>query len=234
MKSLVFFSLLYTNCFCSFLEYNSEYARNYFDYAAAVYSKDVMQCLSNTVSTTNLLMLHHEEFVCMSDKSNCKVLAVSSVQDKIIHISVKGPNEIDKIDKDFLRKIRGTVEFLDFGLIDHHFSTAHQCTWKIIKNILKSENTSGYDIVFSGHSTGGALATLAALQAYRIGVPSYLIHLYTYGEPRIGNILFANNVDRLFADSWRIVNARDVVPHLASCRDDDMDIKFGKDCAESS
>jgi predicted lipase len=41
--------------------------------------------------------------------------------------------------------------------------------------------------LFTGHSLGGALATLAALDVKRQINPSNTVYFYTYGCPRVGN-----------------------------------------------
>jgi hypothetical protein len=66
-------------------------------------------------------------------------------------------------------------------------------------------------IYVTGHSLGGAIATLAAGDLYSL-TPD--ITLYTYGSPRVGNLKFASYMDRILPDSFRIVNNQDLVPHL--------------------
>lgn len=64
-----------------------------------------------------------------------------------------------------------------------------------------------------GHSMGGALAQLCALDT-RSSKVAKDIHVYTFGAPRIGNYVFAD----LFADSivyhWRFTHNRDIVPSV--------------------
>lgn len=79
----------------------------------------------------------------------------------------------------------------------------------------------GYDVLVTGHSMGGALATLAAVdlqtQITRYGFdPRPLVHLYTFGAIRVGNkdfAFWANNV--LYNGAhFHITHARDPVPRL--------------------
>ncbi|CEO95719.1 Fungal lipase-like domain-containing protein [Plasmodiophora brassicae] len=75
------------------------------------------------------------------------------------------------------------------------------------------------DVVFTGHSLGGALATLAAFEfdivARRARVQP---HLYTFGCPKVGDLEFA----RLFGNTlvagyaFRSVNELDLVPKVPS------------------
>lgn len=70
-------------------------------------------------------------------------------------------------------------------------------------------------IYSTGHSLGGALATMFAFRLMtrkgRAAGMHDIIH-YTYGAPRVGNKAFVETFDRLVKDSWRITNKDDVIP----------------------
>nr|CCC90305.1 unnamed protein product [Trypanosoma congolense IL3000] len=84
----------------------------------------------------------------------------------------------------------------------------------------------GLPILITGHSLGGALALLTAVDAISnpplppsaIGGAVPHVRLYTFGKPRVGNPTFAHWVNVLFHsgrhEAYRIVHRRDVVPHL--------------------
>jgi predicted lipase len=64
-----------------------------------------------------------------------------------------------------------------------------------------------------GHSLGGALATLQALDAAANSTfknPS----VYTYASPRTGNPQFASTYNRMVPNTFRVANKIDVVPML--------------------
>lgn len=44
------------------------------------------------------------------------------------------------------------------------------------------------------------------------------ISLFTYGEPRVGNRVFAHNVQAAITDGYRVVHRADMVPHLPPCK----------------
>jgi pimeloyl-ACP methyl ester carboxylesterase len=78
------------------------------------------------------------------------------------------------------------------------------------------EQHPDYQIVFVGHSLGGALATLAAVDFQdRYGYGDR-ISIYTFGSPRVGNPGWARYVDSLpFGNRmYRIVHRGDPVAHL--------------------
>lgn len=68
-------------------------------------------------------------------------------------------------------------------------------------------------VFVTGHSLGGALAILAALEFVRQKLP--VMAVYTFGQPRVGNNVFAdiyNAVPTLQEMTYRVVNQNDIVP----------------------
>lgn len=65
----------------------------------------------------------------------------------------------------------------------------------------------------TGHSLGGALATVSSVDLKVKGVP--VAGVYTYGQPRVGDRTFARQVKTLLPDRYfRFVNFTDVVPRV--------------------
>jgi predicted lipase len=65
----------------------------------------------------------------------------------------------------------------------------------------------------SGHSLGGALATMAVLDlALHLPELRPQLQLYTYASPRVGDPVFANLHSRIVPNSYRVVNLADTVP----------------------
>ncbi|KAG4909771.1 hypothetical protein JHK87_055887 [Glycine soja] len=78
-----------------------------------------------------------------------------------------------------------------------------------------SESLHKWHVYVTGHSLGGALATLLALelssnQLAKRGAIS--ITMYNFGSPRVGNKRFAEVYNERVKDSWRVVNHRDIIP----------------------
>jgi len=64
-------------------------------------------------------------------------------------------------------------------------------------------------VIVTGHSLGGAIATLAAAELAKSG---YNVDLITFGSPRVGNNLFAEYVNDLVSSSnYRVTYKNDVV-----------------------
>ncbi|KAJ7466586.1 lipase [Mycena galericulata] len=65
-----------------------------------------------------------------------------------------------------------------------------------VLSIVKAELTNNptYRVVVTGHSLGGAIASLAA-PSLKIALPDAAIKLYTFGQPRVGDARYARFVE---------------------------------------
>ena len=67
-------------------------------------------------------------------------------------------------------------------------------------------------LIVTGHSLGGALAILSTADLKNVfGNVDYT---YTFGQPRVGNQAFANWFRANHANTYRLVDYADIVPHL--------------------
>ena len=96
----------------------------------------------------------------------------------------------------------------------------------ILNQILDwKEKYPSYSVFVTGHSLGAALCVLAAIDLQMTTLLD--ITVYNYGgknksvrspkrfvDPRVGNEIFSHNYRKLLPNTFRIVNERDVVPHL--------------------
>ncbi|KAJ1974577.1 hypothetical protein H4R35_003545 [Dimargaris xerosporica] len=70
-------------------------------------------------------------------------------------------------------------------------------------------------LIIIGHSLGGALASLAAVDfMQRNSSLAPITSVVTFGKPRVGNKHYVKHYSSLNLDSTRVVNKRDVVPHV--------------------
>ncbi|MBE9079221.1 lipase family protein [Romeria aff. gracilis LEGE 07310] len=66
----------------------------------------------------------------------------------------------------------------------------------------------------TGHSLGGALAALCAIDLqYNFG-QRITVESYTFGSPRVGNAAFAESYNRRVPHTWRVVHGWDLVVGL--------------------
>lgn len=78
--------------------------------------------------------------------------------------------------------------------------------------ILAQSSNRSKDIYFTGHSQGGAVAFLAAMDNSRPISTSRLFKNYTFGQPRAGNAYFCRSAEtRLGTGCSRVANRRDLV-----------------------
>ncbi len=84
---------------------------------------------------------------------------------------------------------------------------------KIIREYQKEDYNK--EVIFCGHSLGGALATIASLQ-YGCDFPDLKINCITFGSPRVGNALFVEYFNKVVNISYRFVNKKDPITIIPS------------------
>lgn len=94
------------------------------------------------------------------------------------------------------------------GMIHSGFYFAYMEIRKEIEETLQSKPYSEKPLYITGHSLGGALATVATKYTYHDGG---LAACYTFGSPRVGNDDWINNIK---TPIHRLVNAADCVTML--------------------
>lgn len=104
------------------------------------------------------------------------------------------------------------------------FQTAYNSVADQVINLVRGElarHFVPYSIKVTGHSLGGSLAALAAV-SMRSNFPLTNVRAYSYGQPRTGDVNFANYVDSRFpvnpitrdAPFARSIHALDGVPQV--------------------
>ena len=74
-------------------------------------------------------------------------------------------------------------------------------------------------LLVTGHSLGGAMGTLAALDLQQtFGLSAKDVRVVTMGSPRVGNHAFAEYYHSQVPQTTRLVNGRDIVPTLPPAR----------------
>ncbi|KAK0461200.1 Alpha/Beta hydrolase protein [Desarmillaria tabescens] len=115
----------------------------------------------------------------------------------------------DNLDADLFPGVSSDV-YVHGGFRDAQAETASEILAEV-QSLIASKGTS--NLIFVGHSLGGALAELDGL-FFALNIPSATIKVRTYGTPRVGNAAFAELIDSKTPDFKRINNKHDLIPIL--------------------
>jgi hypothetical protein len=100
------------------------------------------------------------------------------------------------------------------GLVHQGFAKSLDLLWSdLLPTVVSQHASSKLPVVVTGHSKGGALASLGALRMQHEAAISPAA-VYTFGSARAGNTQFANDYDGKILNHWRFENTDDIVPHL--------------------
>lgn len=97
-------------------------------------------------------------------------------------------------------------------LVHGGFLSVYESMREELLSLLKSLDSSK-SLFVTGHSLGGALATLFSLDC-ALNTDFSAIYIYTYGAPRVGDEAFANLFNETVPASIRFVNLADLVPFV--------------------
>lgn len=202
--------------------YDPNDAYEYSILSAAAYGKDHKQCVDSVSPKFKVI----ETIAVRCDNSfssydECVAYTAVSTEMQTIAISFRGTAESEQLIDQFMSFLTDpSTSFPSGGKVFEYFSNAYNylygCSKGSMQNLL--QQYPGYKVVVTGHSLGGALASLtAAALVYDGVVPASNLELYTYGMPRVGDKSYAHGIDRLLTSRWNVVNDRDLVPHLPPC-----------------
>jgi predicted lipase len=97
------------------------------------------------------------------------------------------------------------------AMMHQGFTSAYMSVRDTIHTYLKKYSIPC--VTVTGHSLGGALATLCAVDV-QYNFPDVDLDLYTFGSPRVGNDGFRDSFNRRVPKSYRFVYGMDIVPAL--------------------
>ena len=100
---------------------------------------------------------------------------------------------------------------LQGGKVHRGFHHCYATVRKSIMDFLRAHTAPNQTIRVTGHSLGGALATLAAMDIATGGLPFRALEVYTFASPLVGGVRWARHYAQQRAATWRIANRRDLV-----------------------
>ena len=152
---------------------------------------------------------------CLSDR--CSGYVAVSHALKVIVIAFRGTVGRQQMLLEILETLLLPAERFCGGKVQAYWKKSFETLWQDMKPKVKSlvSSNPSYKIWVTGHSLGGAMASLASVWlAYYNIAPRENIILYTFGMPRVGDYSYAQQHNQLIANSWRVVNFDDIVPRL--------------------
>lgn len=115
------------------------------------------------------------------------------------------PNEWNDIRAD----VNAVAVFTEtFGKVHRGFNEEVDDLWPRLEHALKANQRT---LWFTGHSLGGAMATICAGRCFLSEIESLPWALFTYGSPRVGDRRFVNFVE---LNHTRWVNNNDIVTRV--------------------
>lgn len=70
---------------------------------------------------------------------------------------------------------------------------------------------SDYSVVVTGHSYAASTGQLLAMELVKYGIE---VKLYNYGQPRVGDAIYATFVNTQITEYYRTTHNQDIVPHV--------------------
>ena len=177
------------------------------------------QCLDNALPSDHFTLQTVVTENCNVAGQTCSGYVAVSHSMKAVVVAFRGSVDSDQALQLFLQTLLTPKTSFLSGEVQTYWKRGFDVLWPSMKtevNTVVSQNPS-YQIWVTGHSLGGAMASLASTWlAYYNVAPRKNIILYTFGMPRVGNYDYALQHDQLVNNSWRVVNDDDLVPHFPS------------------
>jgi len=155
---------------------------------------------------TNLGLLNYG-LDSVYDADGSQALLARNDQQKRLILAFRGtePKVVRDIKTDIDAKLQSNI---GGGKSHRGFSKAYWAIGYDIQARLSQDDVSDYRIYITGHSLGGALATIATKHLKHKGGISAC---YTFGAPRVGNKDWVADIK---PPMYRVVNSSDIVPML--------------------
>ncbi len=182
--------------------------RNEFSWENALATADcshvVYEVPSVVISTCrNKWQLQSCEFVS-TDDTECFVAS----SEKAIIVSFRGTKGV----RDWLIDLNSLAVHAQYGTVHRGFYFAFQSVKSSLETLIRRENPAERAIILTGHSLGGALATIAAAEWREMFSIS---SVYTFGQPCVGRNDFRTFLSGHYANNFfRFVNDDDIVPRV--------------------
>lgn len=217
MRFIACLLALFTVALAQRQPYNESLARLLLRYSSAAYVDAPSLCnivppSFQTVATFNKTLLGFGTFA---------YVGVDPVAEHLI-VAFRGTDKVTELIEEALTDIVPTVFFPDPSLnVAPFFYASEGLIYDDMKAAVLQLLASypGYQVYFTGHSLGAAVATITLMHMMydNVFANSPPVVIYTFGSPRVGTYQFAQKFDSLVPNNYRLVHYRDIVAHLPPC-----------------
>lgn len=140
-----------------------------------------------------------------ADRDGAQAYIFGSPSDIVVACRGTEPNDWNdvKADVNVLMVVAETV-----GRVHRGFKQEVDDLWPQLEDLIADDKRK---LWFTGHSLGGAMATISAGRCFLAHIPATPEGVYTFGAPRVGTKRYINSVD---VDLTRWVNNNDIVPRV--------------------
>ena len=207
-------------------QYNPEEAYRLAIFSALAYSDTPDNCMDTLFPDDDYDVISVNTKECddfmLSYYKPCLSFIVLSHNNSEVIVSYRGSRGANQVlDQTLAIVFIPAVTSVIGGRVQRYFQAVHQTLFADDRDTLISlaYQYPEYTFTFTGHSLGGAVASLtAAILVHDKILRSDQVVLYTFGMPRVGDKRFALAHDKLVPNSWRVVRQDDVVARLPICR----------------
>ncbi|KAF2539220.1 hypothetical protein F2Q68_00022424 [Brassica cretica] len=202
--------------------YNHTLTMTLVEYASAVYMSDLSELFNWTCKRCNGFTKGFEVIEIIFDVEHCLQAYVGVAKDlNAIIIAFRGTQEhsIQNWVSDlFWKQLDLNYPDMSDAMVHHGFYSAYHNTTvrpAVLGAVQRAKKSYGpnINIMVTGHSMGGAMATFCGLDLVVNGGEEN-VQVMTFGQPRVGNAAFASYYSLLVPKTFRITHDHDIVPHL--------------------
>ena len=119
--------------------------------------------------------------------------------------------------EDWLTDFTFPQEVHPWGKVEDGFAHVYNQCSADVRSFVQAGATPGArnpaNVFVTGHSLGGALATLATADLVASGAAAHAA-MYSFASPRVGDRPFAREFDKRVPQRWRVANTEDIVTCL--------------------